>query len=495
MRHSRPLPSGDKRVLFLLSLHLCFLPWALGTMHAWSQLTSLCLAGIGFVTALWAGKPETGDLRPESPDSVDQKKFRFQVSSFRSPIARLLRFPPFWLGLALLLYILAQALNPSWRYTTNGSYWWLVPVPNLSWLPTSVDTPFERFNVWRQFIIYASAWLTLCAAWIGLTRRRSLTLLLTVLAGNALVLALVGFFLRANQAPDQLLWLGRKLGAITFASFIYKNHAGAYLALMAVVCVMLGARYYERAVKEHAHSSPALLYVLGAIGLFFAVIFTYSRGATGILGFYFVGAALVFGVHRYFSRVSSTTPRVVTFTIAGMVAFVVIFAIAQLDFRRVVDHFEKLSNPERMDVSLSQRLEANTASLDMLSNTWPRGTGAGGFRYLFPEYIRRFAGSYKGGKLFWEHAHNDWLQLPIELGLGGVLLIAAGGLWWLVQLVRGGIWKRLPALLLALGLLQTLAHASFDFPFQNPAILITWLVLAVIAVRYGAPDDAASGRR
>ena len=65
MRHSRPLPTGDKRVLFILVVHLCFLPWALGTMTAWSQITSLCLAGVGFVAALWAAKPETGDLRPE----------------------------------------------------------------------------------------------------------------------------------------------------------------------------------------------------------------------------------------------------------------------------------------------------------------------------------------------------------------------------------------------------------------------------------------------
>jgi hypothetical protein len=498
MRQSRPLPSGDKRVLFFLIVHLCFLPWALGTMHVWSQLTSLALAALGFVAALWA-RPDDGrrttDVGLQSSDREippsavgrlpsEARPPSSALSRQTSVVRRLLKFPPFWIGLALLVYVAVQALNPAWRYVTNGSYWWLVPAPNISWLPTSAETPFARFNAWRQFIIYVSAWLTVCALWVGLTRRRSLTILLTTLAANALVLTIVGFFLRIKQPSDQLLWLGRKIGTITFASFIYKNHAGAYLALMAAVCVVLGVRHYERALKEHARSSPALLYVLGAIALLFAVIFTYSRGATGLLGLYLVGAGVGFAIHRYFSRTSSSTPRVVTFTVASMVAFVVLFAFAQLDFRKAIGHFEKLADPERMDVSLSQRLEANEASKDMLANTWPRGIGAGGFRYLYPEYIRRFAGSYKGGKLFWEHAHNDWLQLPIELGVCGVALLAAGAAWWLGRVARTKIWRHLPSLLLAFGLLQTLAHATFDFVFQNPAILITWLVLAVVAARY-----------
>ena len=479
MRHSRPLPSGDKRVLFLLIVHLLFLPWALGSTNAWSQVTSLVLATIGFGAALWA-RPDDG--RRTTDVGLQSPKREIPPAT---ALRRLLKFPPFWLGLALLGYIAIQALNPSWRYTTDGKFWWLVPVPNISWLPTSVAAPFERFGMGRQFAIYAAAWLTVCTVWVGLTRRRSFTILLNALAANALVLVLVGFFFRLTQkTPDQLLWLERKAGAIPFASFIYKNHAGAYLALMAVVCLALGARHYERALKEHARSSPALLYVLGAIGLLFAVVFTYSRGGTGLLGAYLLGAAAVFGIHRYFSRTSSTTPRVVTFTVAGMVAFVVIFAVAQLDYRRVVHRFEQLADPEHKDVSVSQRLEANNASLDMLAYTWPRGVGAGGFSYIYPQFIQRFPASYKGGQLFWLHAHNDWLEFPIELGVVGVALIAAGGVWWLVQLGRSRIWRYLPALLLALGLLQTLAHASFDFVFQNPAVLVTWLVLAVVAVRY-----------
>ncbi|MEJ1973784.1 MAG: hypothetical protein WDM96_15385 [Lacunisphaera sp.] len=123
------------------------------------------------------------------------------------------------------------------------------------------------------------------------------------------MLVLGGLFLRLTQPPDQLLWLGRRIGAITFASFIYKNHAGAYLALIAAVLLVLAARYRERSLREHARSSPALLPVLGALAVFFAVIFTYSRGATLLLGAYLLAAGLAFALHRYFTQSNSRTPR------------------------------------------------------------------------------------------------------------------------------------------------------------------------------------------
>jgi hypothetical protein len=487
MQSTRPLPSGEKRVLAVLLIHLWFLPWALGSVHAWSQSVSLGLAAIGLAAALWAGKPETGNLKPES-DPRNPRIPNLQVSGFRFQVSRLLRFPPFWIGLALLAYLLVQASNPFARYGTNGKIWWLMAIPNISWLPTSIDAPFEKFNLWRQFIIYASAWLTVCTVGIGLTRRRSFMILLGGLALNSLVLALLGFYLRAVHPFNQVLWVQNywTRNIIPFASFTYKNDAGAYLSLMAVLWVVLAVRRHERSLREHAASSPALLYALGAGLLFTAVVFTYSRGATMILGAYLAAAALIFSLSRIFSRTESTTPRVVTFVVSGMVAFVVLFAVAQLDFGRVAKRFEALADGGKNDVSVTMRLDANQASLDMLSARWPRGVGAGGFQYLFPLYLQRYDGAYQGGKLYWEHAHCDWLEIPIELGLGGVVVIAAGGLWWLVRVIRSASWRRLVPALLVLGLGQTLIHAAFDFPYSNPAILVTWLTLAIVAVRWPA---------
>ena len=93
------------------------------------------------------------------------------------PGRRLLRFPVFWLGLLLLGYVALQASNPVWAYITDGKYFWMMRIPGADWLPPGVRVPFEKWGPWRSFMVFGGAWLTVCAIWIGFTRRRTLQIL------------------------------------------------------------------------------------------------------------------------------------------------------------------------------------------------------------------------------------------------------------------------------------------------------------------------------
>ena len=126
---------------------------------------------------------------------------------------------------------------------------------------------------------------------------------------------------------------------------------------------------------------------------------------------------------------------------------------------------------------------------------WVLGTGAGSFRYIFPKYLQRYPAVHEGGRALWEHAHIDWLEIPIELGVTGVLLIAGAFGWCVRQFIRLRGWTNGLATLLLLGCGQTLLHAAIDFPFQNPAVLTAWWVLLVVALRWLELDSSADTAR
>src|ERR1017187_5948376 len=87
-------------LLGIIGLHVVFLPCAVGGMRPWSQIISLILAIVGLVVALIP--------RRYTPEQSGVNNFRLVMWP------RLIRFPIFWLGLLLLVYIMVQALNPAW---------------------------------------------------------------------------------------------------------------------------------------------------------------------------------------------------------------------------------------------------------------------------------------------------------------------------------------------------------------------------------------------
>lgn len=102
----------------------------------------------------------------------------------------------------------------------------------------------------------------------------------------------------------------------------------------------------------------------------------------------------------------------------------------------------------------------------------PTATCSRLYQHRHPDLVAR-----GGQRMFWEHAHNDILQFPIELGLGGMILIAAGFCYWFLTLARSYFWENPLSACVVLGLVLMLGYSWWDFPFQCPAILLTWCAL------------------
>lgn len=123
--------------------------------------------------------------------------------------------------------------------------------------------------------------------------------------------------------------------------------------------------------------------------------------------------------------------------------------------------------------SIQERIEILEGSLRVAGHYFPLGSGLGTFPMVYPmenaQSISRFIVN---------HAHNDYLEVVIELGLAGILVTLAFLVWWTVTAAR--IWTspdadvhaRAGTLISAILLL----HSLVDYPLRTSALAAIFAV-------------------
>jgi O-antigen ligase len=138
---------------------------------------------------------------------------------------------------------------------------------------------------------------------------------------------------------------------------------------------------------------------------------------------------------------------------------------------------------------------------DLLSTTsraaadfMPLGSGFGSFQDVYPLYER----AEQVSTIYVIHAHNDYAELILELGVAGVILIALFLLWWGVAVWRtwrtaeAGPFPRAAAIASA----AVLVHSFVDFPLRTAAISACFgMCLALLADSRAAPPKEKKALR
>jgi O-antigen ligase len=125
----------------------------------------------------------------------------------------------------------------------------------------------------------------------------------------------------------------------------------------------------------------------------------------------------------------------------------------------------------------------------------PFGSGLGSFRNVYSLYEQpeQVSGIYV------VHAHNDYLEIALELGIAGMILVLVFLAWWAAAVWRawrrpeGGPFARAAAIASA----AVLVHSLVDFPLRTAAIAVCFaLCLALLAdSRAAPPKEKAELRR
>lgn len=401
-------------------------------------------------------------------------------------LRRLIHFPVFWLGLSFLSYILIQALNPSWTYKTDGAFWWMESIPYIPWLPSSMQTPFEPLNPFRVLIVMASGVMLICSLEIGLTKRRSIIKLLGYASINSLFVALLSMMLQSIK-PGKLFGILPTQNISYLGPFTYRNQGAAYLYFLMALTLGFFLHYLVRSWQKNMPSSPYFLFLSIASLLMLVILNSFSRGGILCAGFISIVFILVYIGVAFRARNIAKRNLVGFAVMGGLLIISASFTLSAVQIDKIAKRFEVIHEEV---LPLSKRSVLAEATYIMFLDNWLYGWGAGSFRYYFPVYRERYPilayenPEKKVGKCHIRDAHMDWFQFLAEYGVIGCSFLFLIAIFFISKIIH--FWRGLSSITMMIysGTIALFIHATFDFIFQSPSLLLSFVIIFTAAVKF-----------
>ena len=224
---------------------------------------------------------------------------------------------------------------------------------------------------------------------------------------------------------------------------------------------------------------PKMLLLICAIGgVVLSVMLTLSRG--GMIAAAVVSAITFAGLWKS-GRVNSSLA--VVLVALGVIA---IGGLLVFGSDRIEDRVGQLvsADADQIDRSSARRTIWTADFLAM--KAFPIvGTGVGSHRYVYPTYMEKLADF---SDISFSHAESSFVNLGLETGGVGLGLLGLGLLYMISRLMwhiaRRTEPERVAALAAVLaGLLGGVVHATVDFIWYVPAIVVITIILGVIGLR------------
>ncbi|MET3660669.1 O-antigen ligase family protein [Aquamicrobium ahrensii] len=172
----------------------------------------------------------------------------------------------------------------------------------------------------------------------------------------------------------------------------------------------------------------------------------------------------------------------------GTIAMVVLFAsFAAYGYGALIQ-----ISSQQLDPDFGRR-EIALTTWNALRDNWVWGTGFGTFDLVYPAYERRDMVH----ATYVNHAHNDFLELLLEGGIGAAVIF---GVYVFALVVRAfQVFNRPLQRLALLSIAVILLHSIVDYPLRTMAIAMTFaffnvLFFSDIGARPASPDRGAQGK-
>jgi O-antigen ligase len=237
-----------------------------------------------------------------------------------------------------------------------------------------------------------------------------------------------------------------------------------------IIPLSIGITFMSRRAEKK------VMYAFLGVGMAIALFFTLSRG--GIISFF--SGLLVFSYVLFTKGISKKNLIPIVLFILVLTVYLLFFGISPI--------IEKFAQSKG---STAARFLAWQATLSAFRDYPVFGSGFGTFQYIFKVY------QPEGLRLYWAHAHNDYLELLLELGIVGTVIVVI-----FFVLVLGTIMKadwRGRRLYLGAALLSSITtiavHSIADFNLHIPSNAILFSLILGLAVSLGRTTMSTSETR
>jgi len=345
-------------------------------------------------------------------------------------------------------------------------------------LPQSLGGSLDPTRSSQQLIHGVALTGMFCLTLLLLRSRRRIKIVIFTLVVSGLCQAVYGSLMTLSGVEYVLLLPKESYRGLATGTFINRNHLAGYLELCLSVGIgfMIASLSDKEAVSWRDVGRRVLSGLLGAkarvrislVIMVAALVMTHSRmGNTAFFASLSITGVIALVLSRHASR--ATVILLVSLIVIDLVVVGTFFGM-----EKVVNRIENTR------LSTIKRDEVNVYAAKLLDDNLLTGTGAGSFYGVFPEYREEDVGN-----IYFNHAHNDYMQFAVEFGLLGFipLLFAVISTFVIAlraqrsrrdHLMRGLSFSSLMAII-AFGI-----HSTVDFNLQIPANAATFMVILAL---------------
>ncbi len=368
--------------------------------------------------------------------------------------------PAFLILSAALALVLVQMIP------LPPTLWQMLPGRNAITLPQLLGPPG-----WRPLALVPGAAANSAAALIvpfaallliaGL-EKRELAWLPSLMLGMIAAAAIPGLLQFSGAGFDHPL-INDTPGQVS-GNFANRNHFALFLAFG---CVLAPAWAFSGAGRAGWRAPVA-----GGLVILFVLLILASGSRAGLmvggLGVIAGLPMLYHGIRRNYRNIPSWFLPAI---FAAALVLLAIFIAISMNSNRAVSINRLLS----LDAGQDFRTRSIPVILEMIKEYFPFGAGFGGFDPIFRvhEPFDLLKATY------FNHAHNDFLEIALDGGILAILICVGAAGWWALSSIKA--WRRGPELAKVgsaiLGLI--LIASIFDYPARTPTMMIIIVIAAI----------------